>query len=449
MRLIVCTLSAVLLSGCSWLGYGGGNSGFSNAGYGCANGGQYGYAAQNGYAYGADGCAGGGAYGVAANGYGQGAYGQGAYGQGAYGQSAYGMGAQGANGYGVGTGALGLRGVQGASAYGANMGGAGVGGYAANGYGAGAGGMNAYNAYAAGNTGTVLGSAAPYGAAAAGGQFVNGQWIAGGRGASGGVTTIQGAPIYVPQPYPAYYGVGQTNVGCCGGGGLRGGYAALPFGIEAGLGTELALSGDIFTAKPAGLADGSLTRNLGASPAISYGDAYENAVSYDLAATYDINPSTTLIGRVGYAKADGQRVEIGSVTDTGFPGVDEPYFATWSDLEQVTLEGGVRKYMGGWNNGLSGIRPYVSATAGFAYNNDISVVQDSATIINPADPAIPFIDAGWQPTASGVIGAEMQVGARTAIGVEAGIRWRNNLNSIEPAGDRWSIPLRLRGRVSF
>ncbi|MBL4855033.1 MAG: hypothetical protein JKY25_12465 [Robiginitomaculum sp.] len=434
MRLIVCTLSAVLLSGCSWLGMGSGNSGFSGAGYGCAT--------QNGYAYGAGGCAGGGGYGMAGNGYGQGAYGQGAYG----------MSAQGANGYGVGTGALGLRGVQGAGAYGAG---------GAAGYGAGAGGQFINGQWAANThtTGTVLGGTAPYGAAVggaaisggvvSGGQFVNGQWVAGGHGVSGGVTTIQGAPIYVPQPYPAYYGVGVAGAGCCVAGGLRGGSAALPFGIEAGIGTELALGGEIFSAKPSGLADGSLTRNLGQSPSISYGDAYKNAISYDLAATYDINPSTTLIGRIGYAKAEGQRVQIGTVTDITFPGVDEPYYATWSDLEQVTLEGGMRKYMGGWNNGLSGIRPYVGATAGFTHNGSVSVVQDSATIINPADPAIPFIDSGWTPTASGVIGAEMQVGPRTAIGVEAGIRWRDDLNSIDTKQDRWSVPLRLRGRVSF
>ncbi len=434
MRLAVCTLSAVLLSGCSWFGTGSVSSGFSGgygAGYGCANtatayGGQYGYANQNGYAYGNGGCASGGAYG-GPNGY----------------------------GYGVGTGALGLRGVQGASAYGTNMGGAVIGA----GMGAG---MAGYSAYATGNSGTMLGGGAPYGAAIGGaaigranaaganigavqgGQFVNGQWIAGGYGATGGVMTIQGAPIYVPQPYPAYYGVRQASVGCCGVGGLRGGYAALPFGIEVGIGTGIALGGDIFPgapAKPAG------TNFISEIAPIAYSDAYKNAVNYELAATYDVNPSTTILGRVGYSSAEGQRLKVGTINDGINPAED--LYAQWGDLEQVTLEGGVRKYVGGWNNMISGVRPYIQATAGFTHNQAVNLVQDSATLAPAALNTQQYIQAGWSPTASGLIGAEMQVGPRTAIGVETGIRWRDDLNTNLESGDRWSIPLQLRGRISF
>ena len=469
MRLAICTLSAVLLSGCSWMGTGAGNSGSYGYGAGanCAPG-QYGqvqYGQAGAYNLGAGGCGPAGGYGVAGNGYGQGA---GAYGAGGYG---YGQGA-GANGYGAGAGAYGagMNGYgAGANGYGAGAGMAGY-GAGANGYGQGAGGAlglrgaqgagaygaggGMYGANGYGPGGTVLGGAAPYGSAvggqviggggyAGGGQMINGQWVQGGAAYGGGtVQTVRGAPIYVPQPYPAYYGVGV-------GGGMRGASAAMPFGIEANVGTEFGIGGDIFGAKPAGLASGSLTRSLSASPAISYKDAYENGVGYDLAATYDVDPSTTLIGRIGYQKAEGQRVQIGNVTDTTFPGVDEPYYATWSDMEQVTLEGGVRKYMGGWNNGVSGVRPYIGATAGFTHNDEVSVVQDSATIMNPADPAIVYTDAGWTPTAAGTIGAEMQVGRAMAIGVETGIRWRDDLNTVTPSDDRWSVPLKLRGRVSF
>ena len=112
------------------------------------------------------------------------------------------------------------------------------------------------------------------------------------------------------------------------------------------------------------------------------------------------------------------------------------------------LKAGVRRYIGGWNNTTRGIRPYVQATAGFTYNNDVSVTQDSATIIQPAETQ-PYIDAGWTPSATGAVGAELQVGSRTAIGVEAGLRWQDNLNSVAPSESRWSVPLKLRGRVSF
>jgi hypothetical protein len=443
MRFAVCTLSAVLLSGCSWLGYGGGYGGGGNSygvGTSCGNTGAYGsqYSQANsaGGTYGVSTCGGAASYGYNAS-------------------SGYGM--AGANGYGAGT---------------------------------------------------VLGSAAPYGAAA-GGQYasMNGQWAArsttsfggnygGGNNASGNVTTVQGAPIYVPQPYPAYYGGAVASGGCgntsnaCGGlrggysanvqqsypayygggvasggcgsvsyacGGLRGGYSALPFGIEAGIGTDIAIGGDIVGDKPGGPALGGApgaTLNTSGSNAISYGDAYKNAVNYDLAATYDINPSTTILGRLGYSKAEGERIRTGTIDDSTFVPAPatvttEDLYAEWSDLEQWTVEGGVRKYMGGWNNTVSGLRPYVQATAGFSHNNAVSLSQDSATLMPAGSNVQPYIDAGWIPTASGAIGAEMQVGPRTAIGVEAGIRWRDDLNTITQSDDRWSVPVRLRARVSF
>jgi len=380
MRLVVGSLSAILLSGCSWFGGGYTSSGFTNGGYGCANNvnaysGQYGYVNQYG---GQGGCAGG--------------Y---TYGQVAHGQAAH----------------------------------------------------------ATGNA-TMLGTSAPYGTAVTGaniagtrtvtgGQFVNGHT---GYGAASGVTTIQGAPIYIPQPYPAYYGVPAPNIGCCGGGfgGLRGGFAALPFGIEAGIGTEIAIGGDIFPgapAKPAG------TNFISAIAPIGYADAYKNAVNYELAGTYDVNPSTTLLGRVGYSSAQGQRLKIGTIDDGVNPAED--LYAQWGDLEQVTVEGGLRKYVGGWNNAVSGVRPYIQATAGFTHNQNVDLVQDSATLAPAALNTQRYIQAGWTPTAAGLIGAEMQVGARTAIGVETGLRWRDDLKTNLESGDRWSIPLRLRGRVSF
>jgi len=456
MRLALCTLSAVLLSGCSWLGIGGNGSSSYNqygANAGCATGsyggGQYG-ASQYGYGGGA-GCygvggsgygAGAGAYGMNGYGAGAGGYGAGAgygAGMGGYGAGAGGAGAgYGAGGYGAGAGAYGaglgpngLRGAQGATSY------------AMNGYGAGGG-----AAYGAG-AGTVLGAGAgtQFGSAVSGGQFVNGQWVANGvtGGANSTYQTVQGAPIYVPQPYPAYYGVASGG-GYAYGGGLRGGGAALPFGIEGGIGTSFAIDGDIFpgeAAKPAIPGPGTVS----ALVPVSYKDAYGEAVNYDLAATYDIDPSTTILGRIGYSNAEGNVLSVGSV-DNG-AGLTEELFAQFGDLEQVTLEGGVRKYMGGWNNRFAGVRPYVGATAGFTHNNSVDVVQSSATLVDPAAFTQEYIDAGWTPTASGVVGAEMQVGPRTAIGVETGIRWNDDLDTNFDTGDRWSVPLKLRGRVSF
>lgn len=223
-------------------------------------------------------------------------------------------------------------------------------------------------------------------------------------------------------------------------------YAALPFGIEAGIGTNFSIDGDIFpgeVSKPF-LGGPGIVSDL--AP-VSYKDAYGEAVHYDLAATYDVDPSTTLIARIGYSNAEGNRLLVGQVADGA--GLTEDLYAEFSDLEEVTLEGGVRKYMGGWNNRSGGVRPYVGASAGFTHNSVVELTQSSETLVDPTLFVQEYIDAGWTPTASGVLGAEMQVGARTAISVETGIRWYDDLDTNFETGDRWSVPVRLRGRVSF
>jgi len=167
----------------------------------------------------------------------------------------------------------------------------------------------------------------------------------------------------------------------------------MPFGLELGIGTEFFVDGDILSGEPA-------KDHVSAIDAISYDDAFD-------------------------------------------------VYAEFSDLEQVTIEGGVRRYLGGWNNPVSGFRPYVGAVGGFTHTNDIDITQSSATLVDPAVFTQQYVDGGWSPTAAGLVGAEWQVGGRTALGVETGIRWTDNLNTNLKSSDAVSIPLRLRGRVSF
>ena len=447
MRLAACALSAVLLSGCSWLGSGGSYSdsyGYEQSGMyggaGCMPGAPNAAYGNTSYGYSAgQGCAPGAGYNVAHGG--SGAYGAGMAGagmggtglRGQYGVNAYGTGLQGSGMYGAGGAGMYGAGAGGTGMYGAGAGGTGM-------YGAGAGtgmyGMGAGTGmYGAGSTAygtgvTTLGSAAPYGSAVAGGN----------------VRTVQGAPIYVAQPYPAYYAAGQQYAGgynyAYSGGGYGGN--ALPFGLELGFGQDFHLDGDIFpgeVSKP--FAGGSGTGTVSDIAAVGYDDAWDNAKSVDATATYDVNQNTTLLGRVGYSKADGgNQIAVGTITDSG---ITETLYAEFSDLEQYTVEGGVRHYMGA----PRGMRPYVGATAGFTHTDDVILTQSSETFVDPALFQQTYVDGGWSPTASGVIGAEWAVGNRTALGVETGIRWTDDLDSNFKSDSRLSVPVRLRGRVSF
>ena len=412
MRLAVCALSAVLLSGCSWLGAGGHNGDSYGYQYG-HNGAYAGYGAngcapgmvftQQQTSYGMSGsCAPGAGYNVAQNGYMNTGYGA----QSGMAQSAYGM-----------TG-------------GSQMG-----------------------AYSAAST-TMLSSSAPYGSAVGGGQVIN-----------GGVQTVQGAPIYVPQPYAAPYPVpalrgssyayssGAMVAGCCGGGG-GGGYGggAMPFGIELGGGTEFDVGGNILKGKAASpnFEDFALATGEVVAPAVSYNDAFGQSYNIGGGLSYDVSRNTTLLGTVNYSKANGKTFDNGTFQPGTYDalgnftasGPVEAVTAEFTDLEQISIEGGVRQYMG-YNPTL---RPYVGASAGFTHNNAVDFTQTSTTLGTFTQP---YIEAEWNPTAAGVVGAEMAVGPRAAIGVETGIRWRDNLDTNAASDDRWSIPVSLRGRVAF
>ncbi len=488
MRLVTCTLAAVLLSGCSWLGGGHGSSyGGGSGAYGvnCVPGGAYGQAA---YGHGGAGCVGGG-YGVAGNGYGAGGMGLGGMGYGAGdGGFGAGYGAGGMYGAGGGAGAYGPGGVGYGSGIGAGYGAGGAGGFGTGGmgygagYGAGmgagygAGGAGSYGAggmgYGAGGIGaglaangvggqyaglggvgyggayggsgvTTLGPGATYGSAygqnVVGTQLANGQWV---NGAA--VQTVQGAPIYVPQPYPAYYGVAQQLRGSYSYG--FGGGGAMPFGFELDGGTEFDLGGDIFTAKDPGLALGSTTVNTGGSDGISYDDAFGQMKSIGGTMGYDVSRNTTVLGTVNYASAKGKTAERYQSVDARSPGTLEDIDATFSDLDLWTIEGGVRQYMGA----NPAMRPYVGATAGFTHNNSVDIQRHYSSDGTAYDPdPLEYVESGWNPTAAAVVGAEMAVGPRAAIGVESGLRWRDNMNTLSKSEDRWSVPLKLRGRVAF
>ncbi len=414
MRLAVCALSAVLLSGCSWLGSGGHHPQYGQTGgaydVNCAPNSQ-GYGYQNSYAsQGA--CAVSGAYNVANAGYGAGfnqaGFNQQGFTQQGYGQQAsYGQFGQTQAGYGQQVG-------YGQQGYGSTMLGASAP------YGAAVGGGNA------------VGQGGVYGQNVVGTQLSNGQYVNGAY-----VQNVQGSPIYVPQPY------GVPAQGCCGPQ-MRGLSAALPFGAELDGGTEFDIGGDIFTAKDPGLALGSTTVNTGGSDGISYSDAFGQMKSIGGSLGYDVSRNTTLLGTVGYATANGQVAEAYQSVDAR--GALEDIDAEFSDLDLFTIEGGVRQYVGQSPK----LRPYVGATAGFTHNNSVSVnrTYSSDGVAYDAAP-FEYVEAGWNPTASAVLGAEIAVGSRAAIGVESGIRWRNSMDTVSESDDRWSVPVKLRGRVSF
>jgi hypothetical protein len=231
----------------------------------------------------------------------------------------------------------------------------------------------------------------------------------------------------------------------------------MPFGIEAFGGTEFTVSGNAFTQKPVGPPDGDFTidTRVGGIDAIGYEDAFAEATTFGVALTYDLSPNTTLLGSVSQGNAQGQTVNEYTTVQPGTwdaahvftPAAGSSPRALdgrFSDLKTTTLEAGLRHYVGA----PSGFRPYVGATAGFQHNNNVTFTQtyaDDGSVYGGRE----FFRSGWSPTASGTVGAELALSPRAAVGVESGVRWRDAMNSKDPSQDRISIPLTLRGRLSF
>ena len=404
MRLAILAISAVAVSGCSWVG--GGKHHKKSAAVDCVP------------AYGAQ-------------------YGAQAYQAPAYGYA--GGPVQCANGsYSVGhTGAHGYAHAGYDQAYAPH---AQYQGYGAQGYGAMA------------QQPTTLSHAAPYGAAVGnpygqnvvGTQYSDGQFVQG-----AGVQTVAGSPVYVPQPY----GAPQLRGSDCCGPSVQG---AMPFGVEVFGGTEFNVSGDFFTEKPSGPPDGDYTQNInvGEIAAISYDDAFDQAKVIGGSLAYDVSRNTTVLGTVSYSESEGQTVEgyttvqDGTWSGTTFtPATGSTARAldgTFSDLKLTTVEAGIRQYVGNKHK----FRPYVGATAGFTHNNEVEFTQtysDDGTLYGQRQ----FADSGWNPTASAVLGAELAVGPRAAIGIESGVRWSDNFDTGSESDDRISVPLSLRGRLAF
>ncbi len=458
MRLAACALSAVLLSGCSWLGMGGQSNGYGTSGgaygAGCApvQTASYGQYGQSGAYGGPAGCAGG-AYGVGQGygaGYGQAGFGQAGYGAGGagfgqagagFGQAGFGQAGFGQAGYGAGGAGFGQAGF-GQAGYGAGGAGFGQAGFGQAGFGPGAVGAGLAAQGIGGSFGgaNTLYSPNGFGGNVVGTQLSNGQYVNGAY-----VQNVVGAPIYVPQPYAQPFGVPQ----------LRGVGAALPFGFEFFGGTERDIDGDLIPGKGIGPSEGGGGR-AGAFDSISYSDAFSDGYVYGAEGSYDVSRNTTLLASAAYSKKEGQSVDTGSfqsgvydpVTGAFTPDIGSStardITGQFSDLEQYTIEGGVRRYVG--HN--IGFRPYVGATAGFAYNNDVELTQafkDDGSVFDNQT----FIESGWRPTAAGIVGAEMAVGGRGSVGIETGLRWRDNLKANTDSDARLSIPVKLRGRLAF
>ena len=180
---------------------------------------------------------------------------------------------------------------------------------------------------------------------------------------------------------------------------------------------------------------------------IAYKDAYKTGWRATGGFSQDVAPRTSLTIDGFYKKAEAEDTPISIGTAAGGAALT----GTFSDYKSYGAEIGFREYL---NNAGAGFRPYVGATVGGAYNEAIDIIEPTATPATAGIGRTRLHDGGWVPTASALVGFEFATSRNAALGLESGLRYEGKRdielsNTFGKADDRYSVPLKLRGRFRF
>ena len=218
------------------------------------------------------------------------------------------------------------------------------------------------------------------------------------------------------------------------------------FNIENAIGPSFLVGGDAITGDKANFTEGVTLND------VSMNDAYDVGLRAELGASYALTPSTKVVAMGHYVNHDGgDRFEIGSQNGQTLTG-------ELTDYTSYGVELGLRQYGGiAPFPLLKSVRPYVEGRVGATQTKDIFLRNSS--IAPGADVA--FYDGNIQATAAGLVGVETPFWGNTTLGVETGLRYTagqdsegplvagNPLAGINNGGEKWSVPVMLRGRYRF
>ena len=189
---------------------------------------------------------------------------------------------------------------------------------------------------------------------------------------------------------------------------------------------------------------------------LNAGYNYSNGESETFVAvdgTADITTTTTSFDPAGAV--------TGTTSTTSFaPPVTAQLGFDFSNLNRVDLEGGVRHYFNPiWaDKTRTTITPFVSASGGASRINEQSVEVSIQGLTGvPGNIDIPdtqdviLSESQWVPSATGLVGVEWQATPKTAIAFETGLRFEGRRDLIDgfETGRNLSIPVRIRGSYNF
>lgn len=218
--------------------------------------------------------------------------------------------------------------------------------------------------------------------------------------------------------------------------------------LEGGIGPSFLIGGDAITGSDANFVEGVTLND------VSMNDAYDTGIRGELGASYALAPNTKVVGMGHYVQHDGgDRVELGTQNGVALSGELTDYTAYGAEL-------GLRQYGNIRPAPIVGsVRPYIEGRVGASKIEDIFL--RNSTFSPNAD--VGFYDSRWAATGAGLVGVETPFVGNSTLGLETGIRYTDNprtenrsslvpgnpLAGINNGGDKWSVPLMLRGRYRF
>lgn len=232
--------------------------------------------------------------------------------------------------------------------------------------------------------------------------------------------------------------------------------------LEGGIGTELITGGESITGSKAhqnNVFPTNTFRNVNAQ------DAYDPGTTARLGISYAMTPNSKYTIEAFSSQSDGKDVNWGT------QGVNQ-LRGRMSDYKAQGVEFGYRKYMPiARAPFVHSFRPYLGANVGVAHLDDAvltNIREVGAGVPDPRTPtSLKMYESGWVPTLGANIGFETPLTRRATIGVETGFRWtgrpaaddadiggvgtpfNQRYAGINNGGDRYTIPLTIRGRYRF
>jgi len=233
-------------------------------------------------------------------------------------------------------------------------------------------------------------------------------------------------------------------------------------------------------------------------PTVSLEDAWSTPVKIAIGGEYILSPRNTIFANVGYTGSTGETVRFADVTATLYQDIitqeydpdtfapigapisstifipDEQiatFSADFSDMNRYDLEVGGRHYFNPFNknDGLNTVTPFVGAAVGASHFNAVSYRTDQRQRfyeqafndptgedsqfynIDGTETTVELYDSQWVPTGQLNAGVEWQVTPRTGLAFETGVRVEGarEYSNAEKGDTNIAIPFTIRGSYNF